>query len=107
MAGIPKLKRNIRAFLVQEKGSVKKKNLVKAGIVIASIAAADMVAADHSSHSNNYDPNCPDIKAKDNGAKHDNSLVIDHKEKSIEAIHNHCIETHSNSHSESGNGGKM
>jgi hypothetical protein len=102
MSRIPKLKRTVRSFLIEEEGRISKKNLIKAGIVIASLAAAEIASAGWHDSCN---PCCPDVQAPRFGTAHENALTINHPGGFVDATHSHCVETHSASHSSGGGGG--
>lgn len=96
MAKIPKLKKKIHSFLIKEEGKISKKTIISVGTLITTIAASSLVSA---GHSNTYTPDCSGVTAPPNSAAHGNILGLNYESATAQGTHNHCIETHSNSHS--------
>jgi len=111
MVKIPKIKKEVRAFLTKEDGKMTKENLVKAGIVIAAFSAAaslnssDVSAQTHTSNCNEgwvsggcgTDPpdgwSCTDGLAAGNNGEHDNDLDFNVQGNDLVSSHGHCADT--------------
>jgi len=107
---IPKIKRRITSFLVGEEGKISKKALISGGAILSSAVLASLSVKDVQAGHNDYvQPDCPNVHAKDGQSLHYNALNInvqtDPTSGGGTSTHDHCIETHKNTHDSHDSGG--
>lgn len=92
---IPVIKKKISSFLTKEDGRISKENILKAGVVAAvlGLGAATSAKSVFGIHTRNICPqDCEDIEFGV-GTQHQNELVMDKTDSTVQATHQHCLQT--------------
>ncbi len=113
MVNLPKLKKEVRAFLTKEDGKMTKENLIKAGVIIAAFSAAAVMNSGEASagHVDNCNPDgwvnddcglatpkdysCADGLKAGTETGHTNEVNFNLQGNQPSAQHGHCADTFS------------